>query len=92
MIEIIKIKVEAEWKKSDKRDEYWGGYNIPHHPTGYPQINGGFGTPDFSKWTIQDIKNAVLRQYSSWFPDKKLEINVKVIQDDRVKESLESFF
>ena len=95
MNNVIRIDVEATWEKFDdcKRKNasgYSGGFETK--AKGYRQINLGFGTPDFGRYTIQDIKNMIMRQYASWFPDKKLDIRVKVVKDERVIESLEGFF
>ena len=79
------ILVEATWEKSD--NGFRGGYEIIKSPTGYPQINGGFFTPNFSM-DNQDIKDEVLK--SCDWTKKQFKVKIITIKDDR--SSLEKFF
>ena len=108
-METVVINVECYWEKRDStwaakdnsgreyETEYHGGWDIIGHPPGIPQINGGFGTPDFGNATVEGIRQMFLKRYADYpgVKGKKLKINIKVIKDDRlgVKQiGLESFF
>jgi hypothetical protein len=68
---------------------YRGGYDITKHATGFPEINGGYRSPDFTM-TEQDIENHIIpEEYRN-----KITVVFKYLQDDReIKaNSLDMFF
>lgn len=93
-METVKILVECNWVKNDTSPGFFcGGYNIVSCK-GHPQINGGFGTWDFAEWTVESIKQRIKETYQDYscVKGKKLEVIVTVTKDERISQSLDSFF
>lgn len=101
---VIDIFVECYWELRDESwekrkvtdreyvDKYHGGWNIVKCP-GYPQINGGMGTPDMCALypTVNSIRKHFLNQYQERYPDHKINIHLKVTKDDR-NPTMDSYF
>jgi len=101
---IIDIFVECYWELRDKTwDErkvtdreyvgkFHGGWNIVKCP-GFPQINGGMGTPDMMALfpTVESVKYKFLKEYSEKYPEYTINVHLTVTQDDR-NPTMENFF
>lgn len=62
-MQTVKIIVDCYWTRNSQNPEkYSGGYNIKSC-VGYPEINGGFGTPDFGSWTVQNVVETIKNTY-----------------------------
>ena len=96
----IVIFVDAYWEKRDKSwdydddvplkdrreyvDIYHGGWDIRKCP-GFPQINGGMGTPDMCALfpNPESIKKMFHERYDSQFPNHKIIVKLTITKDDR---------
>ena len=99
-MEKIIVNVEATWEKSNSVyavSGYTGGYTIIGYPPGYPQINGGYGSPDFGEYNVEWIRKKIINDWIGWemLEGKTLIVKIKVTRDDRLgmkQSELESFF
>ena len=92
----IVIYATAYWEKRDKSwdeakitsrdyvDIYHGGWDITKCP-GFPNINGGMGTPDMCALfpTPDSIKKEFIRRYQDQDPKHKIIVKLTVTKDDR---------
>jgi len=95
----IVIWVEAYWEKRVETNydmkrvcecEYSGGWNIVKCP-GFPEINGGYGSPDFTD-TPDSLRKMFVDRYSNHFKGgNSVKVKLKITKDER-NPTMESFF
>lgn len=88
-------KREKSWGNNDASGrkyttDYSGGYDITKCP-GFPDINGGFGTPDFN-YTPAGIRRELMERYKNWRgKERKIIIKLTITRDDR-NPTMDNFF
>ena len=90
--EKLTVSVEAEWIASTSqyaKSGYVGGWKITKSPKGHPQINGGYGSPDFGNETVSDIINHIKCGHTWILENYDLIVKVTVTRDDRIKQILD---